>query len=916
MKNIENLTTPTRERTSVPISGLDLSTPDDLVQDGKCETLHNMRYEAEAWRPVHKHLRKDVAFSAGGPIYGSNFTILYRHPTDSEDVYIARRTLKQGNVDTKYIICRYDTSDNTSDNPFTDIGTFSALPKISHFGNVLIITEGVTPKYYLYKDGKYEYFSRQMPLPFQIQTTRAESYHNIFDDESDVYFILNQKSNTYAQRYFYPIGSIQQLIANVVGGSEPSSEYEITQYVRLGNVENNPTSPMPTFKSVEGKDLMLGNLCYVIAYKGPDGNILQVSPLNIITRTSELLPNTKFMVGSLSEFGGVDSKIVTGSKGTDISLWMVTSYTIKKSKTVDENFAIINDTPNDPFVYEDATISFNIPKGTYDSDLFHSVAIYCSLPTQVYQLQKINELYINPKELSPNEAYNTNELFNQPLYLLTEILKDDIPTNNGSPTTINIMLTKDKLTSLAGKEVYTPVNLAPISAETLYDYNSRLHLANVSIDYLAYPHINVLNDGGQIDDQKTQRLGVAVEVNGVTQYIMPESFKTLYTIKNKYVISIPDTSIKAFLSNLINLPIAVYPFRYAYGNGFAYYTRPATAQHQFPELGDLTDDGTVTSSNAVQTYVSHTNRLQVSETNNCFSLPYDLSYRIGSESNRIIALQSAAMEMSDAKFGEFPLYAFTTEGIFALQSGATTLYSNIIPINYDVIINPSTIAINGAIMYITERGVHILSNQGSQVISTPIHKANGMPDIEFLKDAVFIHPKQRNEVLLHNSTQKKTYVYNLDAGYWSTRDMTGIKINTDELVDKDNKCIYDLNDENENAEGLIATIVTRPVKLGNVEYKRLETIIPRMNTGSSNCLCDINVDASQDGNSYGNLIAYDETELSSNVNNPLVFRRVPYSAKYYKFGINLYHLLGEDSFDPSITHIDFEWYRRFSRRMR
>lgn len=34
------------------ISGLDRSTPDDIVKDGACKELHNVRYKDNAWRPV------------------------------------------------------------------------------------------------------------------------------------------------------------------------------------------------------------------------------------------------------------------------------------------------------------------------------------------------------------------------------------------------------------------------------------------------------------------------------------------------------------------------------------------------------------------------------------------------------------------------------------------------------------------------------------------------------------------------------------------------------------------------------------------------------------------------------------------------------------------------------------------------
>ena len=55
MRKNDNLTSPPRMRTSVAISGLDRSTPDDMVKDGACEELHNVRYKDNAWRPVHEH---------------------------------------------------------------------------------------------------------------------------------------------------------------------------------------------------------------------------------------------------------------------------------------------------------------------------------------------------------------------------------------------------------------------------------------------------------------------------------------------------------------------------------------------------------------------------------------------------------------------------------------------------------------------------------------------------------------------------------------------------------------------------------------------------------------------------------------------------------------------------------------------
>ena len=157
---------------------------------------------------------------------------------------------------------------------------------------------------------------------------------------------------------------------------------------------------------------------------------------------------------------------------------------------------------------------------------------------------------------------------------------------------------------------------------------------------------------------------------------------------------------------------------------------------------------------ATDAIVPLNNKLRVSAANNPFSFPLANSYAIGSGNNRIIAVNSAAIEMSDAKFGEFPLYVFTEEGIFALQSGSgEILYSSIIPINYDCIINPKTLAVNYNILYITDRGIMAMSSEGVSLISEPVNDQHNTPPIEFLRTAYLCYHLAHNEVFVWNPEQ-------------------------------------------------------------------------------------------------------------------------------------------------------------------
>ena len=88
-----------------------------------------------------------------------------------------------------------------------------------------------------------------------------------------------------------------------------------------------------------------------------------------------------------------------------------------------------------------------------------------------------------------------------------------------------------------------------------------------------------------------------------------------------------------------------------------------------------------------------------------------------------------------------------------------------------------------------------------------------------------------------------------------------------------------------------------------------------MSTNDKMVVLDMDVDGSVDGHSYSELRKVGGMELEPHRTNPIILRRTPFSAKYFKCHMLMEPELGE-TFNPSITHIDLEWYLRFVRRMR
>lgn len=105
------------------------------------------------------------------------------------------------------------------------------------------------------------------------------------------------------------------------------------------------------------------------------------------------------------------------------------------------------------------------------------------------------------------------------------------------------------------------------------------------------------------------------------------------------------------------------------------------------------------------------NKIYTSEINNPFYLPITNTIGTGS----IIGISTAAKALSQGQFGQFPLYAFCTDGVWALEVSTTGTYIARQPITRDVCINPDSITqIDNAVLFASNRGIMHIS--GSKAI--------------------------------------------------------------------------------------------------------------------------------------------------------------------------------------------------------
>ena len=162
---------------------------------------------------------------------------------------------------------------------------------------------------------------------------------------------------------------------------------------------------------------------------------------------------------------------------------------------------------------------------------------------------------------------------------------------------------------------------------------------------------------------------------------------------------------------------------------------------------------------------------------------------------RIYNMSSAAKALSQGQFGQFPLYAFTTEGVWALEVSSTGTYSARQPITRDVCINPDGITqLDSAVLFPTDRGIMLISGSQTTCISeainseypfdatqlpgfTKLHAMLGhepttdkclptLPFTEFLKQCQMIYDYVHQRVIVYAPSITYAYVYSLKTQQW------------------------------------------------------------------------------------------------------------------------------------------------------
>ena len=257
-------------------------------------------------------------------------------------------------------------------------------------------------------------------------------------------------------------------------------------------------------------------------------------------------------------------------------------------------------------------------------------------------------------------------------------------------------------------------------------------------------------------------------------------------------------------------------------------------------------------------------RIQATEFNNPFYFPTKNSYRVD---GFVLGMAINVMALSPGQFGQFPIFAFTSQGIWVLTIGdGEILITTVKPLSGTVCISSKSIlGIDGGVIFLSNEGLMILSGTKSEsfsdmLIGTPDSPLEGMLDYEkIINDPNTYQPVQfmdlvsfetymidadiafmivasaqgpQKEIIVSNPAYTYSYVFNLGSKTWhkisqvwnrfihSFPKTYGTKFVTisDNFLDDLTLEVTDVDKENP----ILVHLETRPLKFGEeVSFKKI-----------------------------------------------------------------------------------------------
>lgn len=957
----------------VPLKGINTSTPDNTVEDGSCEVLHNMRIKDGAWRNVGNLKFIDSL----GTYYIGTYEearrvvdVLYKHPSASEDSYVVVVEVSySGEVAGREIV---NIANREISHTFF-AGEFQEV-SVMHLGRLLILNIDGKMSYWRNKENTGNYSPTSLPQPASITLPEKVMRSGMIPFVHTRNWRNNVRPSGEEDIVTYlapmPIFSYMHNVAD--------TPYNVGVYYPIYSADTQ-TFVQP---STQG-DWWQGEICIFTAFKTIDGHYICPSALTIVsseldnsglisdrTIKRHLDDNFNFGVNNVGDGivveQGLSGDTITLNMGGRIigSVMSVSStYTWidaasgKLESAIPRTIGIFNRHAGDSSVARRVManalmcapmcrVAFENPDKSIDSLVVFSTRLHSRWDANVFKALcdsgRLDDLGgITTSAVEFNKAFADNKLPEQPFYKILEIPRSEWGDESAGHYALDIALTGTLLENAEQKEVWEPINPHELVYSSGKEINSMMHIfGDVSQDLFdGYGSRGLLRGG--IFCSPEYPIATSLKIDEKFYCVVNQcGFDLLDASVRKNIISYPDYRAKQMYNGSPTVMRNAYDLSPAIANNYAYHIadifKDSTMQyfefadgdsaqviyyckfpHRWKDTNSYIDGERVPIIVAFEDgalygggFVNASSELRVSALSNPLVFPLSRTYQIGSDDNQIIAINSAAIELSDDKIGEYPTWVFTKEGVFIGHwgEGDDVIYRAFLPRTYDRICNPNTLAVNGSILFITPQGLMSIGERGSQLLSAPLNSLWGKTPKWLIEANVLGWKYDTNEVFISGG-DSNIHVLNLGAGLWSTRTKPAEHISkllaNRLLVGGDSQMLYSIQEDGDFLAEESVRILTRPIKMGAYEMKRIETFIARFSANAELAL-KVTIYGSIDGVKYGVLRQANVSSQSS-----IRLTHVPMSVRYFKLGLEFPSVT-----DVVFTSFDIEYYNRFINRLR
>ena len=316
------------------------------------------------------------------------------------------------------------------------------------------------------------------------------------------------------------------------------------------------------------------------------------------------------------------------------------------------------------------------------------------------------------------------------------------------------------------------------------------------------------------------------------------------------------------------------------------------------------------------------NEVWVSEVNNPFVFNASGVNTVGNGS--IIGIISNTQALSQGQFGQFPLFCFTTDGVWTLQTSSEGTYSSAHPISREICNNKDSItATDNLVFFSSEKGLMMINGSevscvssqlsGKTYIPTPkevemYNMANIEPVsfVDFIKKCKIAYDYRDNLLWIVNQDYKHCFVLSIESGAYAMTTLGGYPVNVindypDILIEVDYaqseyKTLSLINRPNINDDErrISSFIISRPMKIGDQNSLKTPTMIRYIGNNNKKAAIRMRLFASDDLVNWVRI-------------NSLRGR----GFKYYKYNFIFEDLLPTDTFSGVAERWQFKYQSKF-----